>query len=105
MHRFKNSDLHITLDRARRPWRTQGKSRSDAVRLDFDRRSMIQFRNSLVTSDAEVLANFELDNVLDSHAFTSNRRNERVRIQSGWIRKSNTTRSVGNVGRHPPLRI
>jgi hypothetical protein len=56
-------------------------------------------------SDAELVANFELDNVLDSHAFTSNRRNERVRIQSGWIRKSNTTRSVGNVGRHPPLRI
>jgi hypothetical protein len=55
MHRFKNSDLHITLDRARRPWRTQGKSRSDAVRLDFDRRSMIQFRNSLVTSNAELL--------------------------------------------------
>jgi hypothetical protein len=42
-------------------------SRSDAVRLDFDRRSMLQFRDSLVTSDVELPANSELDDVLDSH--------------------------------------
>jgi hypothetical protein len=56
-------------------------SRSDAVRLDFDRRSMLQFRDSLVTSDAALPANSELDDVLDSLTFTSNQRNERVRIQ------------------------
>ncbi len=41
-----------------------GESKSDTLGLDFDRRLMLQFRGSVVTSDAGLLAYRELDDAI-----------------------------------------
>jgi Transposase DDE domain group 1 len=73
----------------------------EVIRLDFDRRLMLQFRGSIVTSDAGLLPYRELDDVLGLTAVASDvladrriGKNGRHAL-AGWFRQSIFGRLAG----------
>ena len=83
------------------PWSPIGESSDGVLRLDFDRRLTLEFRGSVITSDAGLLAYRELDDALGLTtmaggllADTRTGRNGR-RVPVGLLRQSVFGRLVG----------
>src|SRR4051812_46057352 len=90
----------------------------DEVLLDFDRRLMLQFRGSVVTSDSGLLAYRELDDALGLSAMAGdlladartgkNARHALVRMlrQSvfGWLAGYEDVNDADRLGRDPAMR-
>ena len=78
-----------------------GEADSGALRLDFDRRLMLQFRGSVITSDGGLLAYRELDDALALTASGGERLAEartgknRRHFSVGLLRQSVFGRAIG----------
>src|SRR5918997_6886246 len=79
-----------------------GEADKGALRLDFDRRLMLQFRGSTITSDAGLLAYRELDDALSLTDTCAERLADARTGKNGRHRLAGLLRGtgVGGVGRY-----
>jgi hypothetical protein len=78
-----------------------GESNGEVLRLDFDRRLTLQFRGSVLTSDAGLLAYRELDDALGLSAMAGERLADAGAAENGGravvgMLRSGTLRAPGN---------